>query len=548
MTEQTLDEAKQGTHGGLHDPVPLERPQRLKIAKPKGMSADALRAETDKIEDAERTKQTTKKVAADIGDGNLSSALQEIRAGSADFSEFTRNLEAVPQSQVKGLLEVEVRPFDEIGVWMPEDKDPNVLLRNGILGRGGALFFLSTAGTGKSTHCAQFFYSCAGGVRFCDITPSKEMRIWYVQSEDSPRRMAQDRADALAELQEQHPEVDWNAARKRVKYVDIKGKVGAKFLNSLRELLGIAKRAGELPDMIFINPFTAFLGGPIVDGAYVTPFLRGGEINRTETIGLQAILEEYRVGVVIYHHTPKPPSAKEIKSWLTSPFPEYQGAGSADITNWGRTFLNMMKFPEHPRMRFITAGKNGGELDWREVCGAKRYYIAFSDKDGIDGKGRHAWRDVTDEERVELDAELEKLSQTRTRSDAPKVEKEVNVAPYVVRALDEVREATFEIVEEFKGLSRGALIEKVQSLIEADGKTPPGRPMLIDLLAKLPEDFVSEVSRDAGGGVKRDNVTMLKMLDEIPANLICRLNLGTSGIFYGMRDEVARRLKPKPRQ
>ena len=87
---------------------------------------------------------------------------------------------------------------------------------------------------------------------------------------------------------------------------------------------------------------------------------------------------------------------------MKSAFPEYQGAGSSDITNWGRSFVTMMKVKNHPDMVCVTAGKNGAELGWERVGGAFRRYMAYSSETGVSGKGRHAWRDLTPEEYDEV--------------------------------------------------------------------------------------------------------------------------------------------------
>lgn len=280
----------------------------------------------------------------------------------------------------------------------PETENDDILIRGRWLERGGAAFIVSTAGTGKSIHSEQFTLCASMGLPFAGLTPRKALKVWIFQSEDSPSRLAIDREDVTAELREQYPDVDWSEACRRVKLVKLRGKVGAEWLDSLRRLLASAKRRGDLPDVIVINPFLAFIGGPITDGQYVTPFLRGGTINRVKTCGLQAILEEFSIGALIYHHTPKPPSAKEIDAWIKSPFPEYQGAGSSDITNWGRSFITMMKVPNNPRMVMLTAGKNGGGLGWDEVDGARRKYLHWSDGDSVDTGARHAWREATEEE------------------------------------------------------------------------------------------------------------------------------------------------------
>lgn len=291
-----------------------------------------------------------------------------------------------------------IRPVDEVGQYLPEADDPNVLIFGPWLERGGSAFWVSTSGTGKSTMCMQFVHCASAGIPFCGLRPRGKLKFWVFQSEDSPRRVAQDRIDVRAELSEQHPEIDWEAVGRTVKFVSLPGKIGVGFLAALDELLEMAKREGEMPDVIVLNPLLAYIGGPVTDGKYVTPFLRGGDINGDETEGLQALLMRHGVGVLVYHHTPKPPTEKELDAWMKSRFPEYQGAGSSDLTNWGRSFVMMMRVQGHPNMVCCTAGKNGAELGWEMIGGAYRHYLAYSNGGGVSGKARHAWRELDDAE------------------------------------------------------------------------------------------------------------------------------------------------------
>ena len=310
-----------------------------------------------------------------------------------------------------------VRPIDDVGDYVPEEEDPNVLIYGPWLERGGSAFWVSTAGTGKSIGSFQLAHAMSMGRPFCGLRPRGRLRFWIFQSEDSERRNAQDRIDVRAELAELYGDADTAEAWRGIKLIKLTGKVGTEFLAELDKLLGQAECYGVQPDVIILNPFLAFVGGPITDGAYVTPFLRGGMIDGEHTCGLQSILERHGVGALIYHHTPKPPTDSELDKWMKSAFPEYQGAGSSDITNWGRSFVTMMKVKDHPNMVCVTAGKNGAELGWERVGGAFRRYMAFSAAEGVSGKGRHAWRDLTPEEYAEVVGK-EKQDDERMMEDA----------------------------------------------------------------------------------------------------------------------------------
>lgn len=308
----------------------------------------------------------------------------------------------VAAKMIADTTKCELKSIDDFPAYVPEEDNRDILIKGRWLERGGSAWWISTAGTGKSISAIQLAFLMSVGLPFAGLYPNvKEgegLSFWVIQSEDSPSRVTIDREDITAELMEQYPAIDWKEARKAVKFLTIGGKVGADFLEQLTAVLTIAKERNSLPDVIIINPFLAYIGGPITDGAYVTPFLRGGEINRKATHGLQHLLEKFDIGALIYHHTPKPPSEDEIDKWMKSTFPEYQGAGSSDITNWGRSFVTMMRVKGEVGMVCITAGKNGGELGWDIVDGAPRHYLAWSRGKGITGKGRHAWRELDDEE------------------------------------------------------------------------------------------------------------------------------------------------------
>lgn len=310
----------------------------------------------------------------------------------------------------------ELKSIDDFPPYTPEDENHDILIKGRWLERGGSAWWISTAGTGKSISAIQLAFCMTVGLPFAGLYPNvregEGLRFWVIQSEDSPSRVTIDREDITAELMEQYPTIDWKEARKAVKFLTIGGKVGADFLEQLTAVLTIAKERDALPDIIIINPFLAYIGGPITDGAYVTPFLRGGEINRKATHGLQHLLEKFNIGALIYHHTPKPPSEDEIDKWMKSTFPEYQGAGSSDITNWGRSFVTMMRIKGEVGMVCITAGKNGGELGWDVVDGAPRHYLAWSRGKGITGKGRHAWRELDEEEYARVTKEAKTDEET----------------------------------------------------------------------------------------------------------------------------------------
>ena len=299
--------------------------------------------------------------------------------------------------------------------YQPEETNPNILIKGRWLERGGSAWWISTAGTGKSIASVQAAYCWGDCKPFAGLTPHRAITSWIIQSEDSPSRITIDREDIMAELGEHMSDTDWkDIASRRVFFVKCNRSIsGVSFFKEIGRLLDIARQMDKdnegsegyvkrMPDLLIINPFLAFVGGPVTDGGYVTPFLRGGMIGNQQCEGLQTFLERFNIAALIFHHTPKPPNEKEVAAWMKSTFPEYQGAGSSDITNWGRSFVTMMKCTGHPHVVCLCAGKNGSEIGWEQIGGSTRHYLAWSDGVSITGGRRHAWRELNAEEREQI--------------------------------------------------------------------------------------------------------------------------------------------------
>jgi hypothetical protein len=412
----------------------------------------------------------------------------EVRARLIEQDREKNEKEAAKVAANK-LLASDCACLTDLPAYMTEDENPNTIYRGGPwLERGCGAMFVGTTGVGKSVMAMQIMLAGAAGIRFAKFDPIIPRRYLYVQSEDTPNRMARDLADTKAELAEKHPEVNWDEAQKRVKTWRATGRTGGEFLNELHARLQAYMAIGEPIDVVVINPLLAFIGGPITDGAYVTPFLRGGILCGTQTMGLQAILEADSIATLLFHHTPKPPSKNaEAKEWLNSPFPEYVAAGSADLINWVRSIITMQKIPEKVGFIQMTAGKNGQRLGWEKIGNATRLYMAYSGKPGVDGN-RNAWRELTDDEYAVV------VEPVKTAAEKDETSKKVSdIAPYVTKVLDRAR-ASF-MPGEFHGMTQEAITNAVIMEIQLDGRTPYAKSKMHDLLDELPPDIVRRARR-----------------------------------------------------
>ena len=413
---------------------------------------------------------------------------REAAVGAAEREK--RELEEIQKD-----IKAHSRTFNDLPEYLPEDKNPNALFLGEQLERGCADLMIGTTGVGKSIHATQLCFAAAGGVPFAGERPKFPMKVMYIESEDSPNRVAKDRTGTLEELMETYPDVNWREAGARVHMLDTPGKTGLNFLDWVEDYLKKFDRIGEHIDFLVINPLLAYIGGPITDGSYVTPFLRGGEMpnfrtSEGENKGFQCILEERAVGARLYHHTPKPPSEKEIPQWLKSAFPEYQGAGSADLVNWVRGAKTLMKLPTHNGFAQITAGKNGSGLGWERIGGAMRYFMTWSGKPCRIGGLRNAWRDLTTDEYAAIVLPL------KSAAEKDEAEKKVaDIAPYAVKVLDNARSTFLADGRDFQGLTQDAMANAIRNAIIADGKQSFEVRTLKKMLDDLPPDVVIHKGR-----------------------------------------------------
>lgn len=299
----------------------------------------------------------------------------EMNAAAADertaFARFNADLRRVPRKSLADFAR--------------DLKMRNVLISGRWGVRGTISMHVSTTGTGKSILQTQSALCFNRGIECCGLRPVRPFRSWVIQSEDDDDRVALDRDDVAAELSRIHPECDWNAAIAETRFLDFTGLTGAAFVETLNNEL-----FDDPPDAVIINPFNAYFGGNLKDGADASAFFKGGEIRRKETEGLEAVLKRHGVWGWIFSHTGKPPTAKELRDWLNDPFSAYKMCGASEIADAVRSIITFLKCPEHDGVFTFTAGKNGNGLKWTDGDGkpCTRALYQWGEND------RHYWRDV----------------------------------------------------------------------------------------------------------------------------------------------------------
>lgn len=241
----------------------------------------------------------------------------------------------------------EARPLTAFEV--PRDDDPNTLLGNRYLCRGDGAMLVSTSGMGKSSLTLQAAAHWAIKRPFMGIQPQAELRSVVVQAEDSDGDIGEVWAGIKAGMKLTPEEV--KKVQKNITIVSDSISRGATFLAKLR---GIVRKHN--PDIVWINPLMSFCDGDLSDAQDMGRFLREG---------LNRINAKKKFAYFIVHHTPKPPSADKKgsgeKKWNEI---MYEGAGSADLTNWARAIMVLKACENEGEFNLFLAkrGKRAGAV------------------------------------------------------------------------------------------------------------------------------------------------------------------------------------------
>jgi hypothetical protein len=265
--------------------------------------------------------------------------------------------------------------LDFYGIPLPPADDPNELLKHRFLCRGGGMLVVGNTGIGKSAFVIQCAILWSVGREAFGIKPRGALRVLIVQAENDQGDMAEFREGILAGIGLTAEE----RAQSVISTACVDSFTGDEFCKkALKPLLEQAK-----PDIVIVDPALSYLGGEANQQRDVSAFLRNG---------LNPLLHEFRCGLVLVHHTPKPPQGEQKASWTAGEF-AYLGSGSAEWANWAHAALVIRSLGSHDYFE-LRAAKRGKRLHWTDEHSEKPVFtkiIAHSMK-GI------CWREASKEE------------------------------------------------------------------------------------------------------------------------------------------------------
>ena len=238
-----------------------------------------------------------------------------------------------------------------------EEDNKRVLLRGGFFRKGHALFIVSTSGAGKSVFVNQLALFLAQGRDFLGMRPKRPLRVGVIQAEDDVEEMADFRRNYRKGLTAEFGwmDADVDAALAGVTLgMKFRGKTGDAFIAALRDW----QRERKF-DVVVVNPLFAYFGGNLSDGRDCTKFFR-------EQLDPMMNDPQHGFGLVVVHHTVKPPKGEERKTWGQDAFGQYLGAGGTDIAGWSRASFLLLPIAGHYGWFRFIATKRGGRLGWKD--------------------------------------------------------------------------------------------------------------------------------------------------------------------------------------
>lgn len=208
-----------------------------------------------------------------------------------------------------------------------EPPDDN-LVGERFLCRQGSWLLVAQSGVGKSVFAVQAAVCFAVGRDVFGLKPARPLRQLMVQAENNAGDMHETFTGVCEglglTLEEQH------ALETNFRTVHCSRYTGAEFARFVAHLC-----RAHRPDIVWIDPLLSYLGGEISKMQDCSRFLQNL---------LQPVIEDADVGLVVVHHTGKPPKSDEGK--YKGADLAYLGIGSSVLTNWARATSTLLRVPE----------------------------------------------------------------------------------------------------------------------------------------------------------------------------------------------------------
>ena len=223
--------------------------------------------------------------------------------------------------QQEGEFQASVKSPKDL-VTKPEDDN---LVGERFLCRQGSWLLVAQSGVGKSVMAIQAAASFSVGRSFFGLQVARPLRNLMIQAENNAGDMHESFSGIVDGLKFGRHERESLEANFRT--VHCSRYTGGEFARFVAHLCRIHK-----PDIVWIDPLLSYIGGEISKMQDTSRFLQNQ---------LQPVLEDANIGLVVVHHTGKPPKSDDPK--YKGADLAYLGIGSSVLTNWARATSTLLR-------------------------------------------------------------------------------------------------------------------------------------------------------------------------------------------------------------
>jgi len=232
--------------------------------------------------------------------------------------------------------------FDDLMAFDRKD-DPNSVLGNRWLCKGGSLLIVGQSGTGKSSLMMQAAVHWCLGRDFFGIRPARPLRAIILQAENDAGDVSEALQDVVAGAYLDSQERD--QLRESLAIYRDTVSTGTTFTAGLADLV-----REQRADIVFVDPLLSFAGIDVSDQEQASKFLRHD---------LAPILLETGAVLVAMHHTGKPKAASDKEGHTVADL-AYAGLGSSEFTNYFREVAVLFRCQgEEPIYKFGLTKRRG---------------------------------------------------------------------------------------------------------------------------------------------------------------------------------------------
>jgi len=243
------------------------------------------------------------------------------------------------------------------------DNDSRCLLGKRWICEGGSALWIGQAGLGKSSMMLQAMTLWGLGEPFFGIAPTKALKQIAIQAENDEGDLSEQLKGVLngLNLSARAPELDL-----MLTFFTESSKTKDDFAKYLRMLVAEYK-----PDLIWLDPLLAFVGGDISSQETCSYFLRNL---------LTPIAQQYNAAFMVIHHTGKPPRDTSARNSYVGGDYSYLGIGSSELANWARAIVVLRETTENNyELRLAKRWERAGLLDSMN-CEQKTIALKHADK------------------------------------------------------------------------------------------------------------------------------------------------------------------------